>query len=121
MLAYHDPSEPMQLGFPDLIGTPEAAYLLGNLSHIYSPALVVGTTGACCSDHQSFNSYGFPATQVFERNGGIIDPNYHNSGDLSDRRGFDFEQLREIAKVTVSRVFLSLPSSVAVERELLLT
>lgn len=53
-------------------------------------------------------SYGFPATQVFERNGGIVDPMYHNSGDLSDRRGFDFEQLREIAKVTVS--ILCLPS-----------
>ncbi|KAL7415106.1 hypothetical protein BDY24DRAFT_338518, partial [Mrakia frigida] len=102
MLAYHDPNEPMQLGFPDLIGTPEAAFLLGNLSQIYSPALVVGKTGACCSDHQSFNSYGFAATQVFERNGGIIDPMYHNSGDLSDRPGFDFEQLKEIAKVTVS-------------------
>lgn len=65
MLGYHDPKEPMQLGFPATIGTPEAAWLLGNLSQIYSPELVVGTTAACCSDHQSFVGYGFPATQVF--------------------------------------------------------
>lgn len=77
MLAYHDPSETLQLGFPDLcvqtrrrssrttfltsipftsIGTPEASYLLGNISQIYSPELVVGLTSACCSDHQSFHS-----------------------------------------------------------------
>ncbi|CED83631.1 Peptidase M28 [Phaffia rhodozyma] len=100
MLAYHDPDEPLQLGFPDSIGLPEAAELLTKISGIYSPELVVGVTKACCSDHQSFVEYGFPATQVFERNGPIIDPTYHNSGDLSERVGYDFNQLRSIAKVT---------------------
>jgi hypothetical protein len=106
----------MQLGLPesyvsrsppqadDRIGTPEAAYLLGNLSHIYSPELVVGRTSACCSDHQSFHAFGFPATQVFERNGWILDPMYHNSGDLSQREGYDFDQIVSIAKVTMSAV-----------------
>ncbi|KAK7049718.1 hypothetical protein VNI00_005749 [Paramarasmius palmivorus] len=117
MLAYHDPAEPAQLGLPDLsvismfsdvqlaeisvgrIGTPEVAQLVSNLSAIYSPELEVGFTPACCSDHQSFHEQGFPATQVFERAGPIIDPMYHNSGDLSDRRGYDFDQLKSIAKV----------------------
>ncbi|KAK8864416.1 hypothetical protein IAR55_001664 [Kwoniella newhampshirensis] len=100
MLAYHAPGETLQIGLPESIHLPEASYLIGNLSHLYSPELVVGTTAACCSDHQSFVSYGFPATQVFERNGGIVDPMYHNSGDLTQREGYDFEQVVSIAKVT---------------------
>ena len=83
------------------IGLPEAAQLVANVSKIYSPELTIGTSPACCSDHQSFHEQGFPATQVFERAGPIVDPMYHNSGDLSDRVGYDFEQLRLIAKVQV--------------------
>ncbi|KAI9456500.1 Zn-dependent exopeptidase [Lactarius psammicola] len=99
MIAYHEPGEPPQLGLPAFIGTPEVTQLVANLSAIYSPELVVGFTPACCSDHQSFHYQGFPATQVFERAGPIADPMYHNSGDLSDREGYDFEQLKSIAKV----------------------
>jgi hypothetical protein len=86
------------------IHLPEASYLVGNISHIYSPELLVGTTPACCSDHQSFLAFGFPATQVFERNGWIADPFYHNSGDTSQRVGYDFEQIVSIAKVTMATV-----------------
>ncbi|THH29299.1 hypothetical protein EUX98_g4896 [Antrodiella citrinella] len=99
MLAYHAAGEPAQLGLPDLIGTPEVTQLVANLSAIYSPELSVGFTPACCSDHQSFHEQGFPSTQVFERAGPIADPMYHNSGDLSDREGYDFEQVKSIAKV----------------------
>ncbi|KAI0632801.1 Zn-dependent exopeptidase [Trametes polyzona] len=99
MLAYHAPGEPPQLGLPDRIGTPEVTQLVANLSAIYSPELKVGFTPACCSDHQSFHGQGFPATQVFERAGPIADPMYHNSGDLSDRDNYDFEQIKSIAKV----------------------
>ncbi|WWD17288.1 hypothetical protein CI109_101728 [Kwoniella shandongensis] len=102
MLGYHAPGEPLQLGLPESIHLAEASYLIGNLSQIYSPELVVGTTAACCSDHQSFVSFGFPATQVFERNGWIADPFYHNSGDLTQREGYDFEQIVSIAKVTMA-------------------
>ncbi|KAG8903483.1 hypothetical protein FRB99_003226 [Tulasnella sp. 403] len=104
MLAYHSPLEPPQLGLPDLIGLPEAAYLVGNISKIYAPELTVGYTPACCSDHQSFHEQGFPATWVFERAGPIIDPMYHNSGDVSNRTGYDFSQLLSITKVTLATV-----------------
>ncbi|CDO70428.1 hypothetical protein BN946_scf184999.g69 [Trametes cinnabarina] len=124
MLAYHVPGEPAQLGLPDRIGTPEVTQLVANVSAIYSPELTVGFTPACCSDHQSFHTQGFPATQVFERAGPIADPMYHNSGgsffpvfavarrrpflrgidvcdpgDLSERDDYDFDQLKSIAKV----------------------
>ncbi|KAI0668912.1 Zn-dependent exopeptidase [Trametes maxima] len=99
MLAYHAPGEPAQLGLPDRIGTPEVTQLVANLSAIYSPELKVGFTPACCSDHQSFHGQGFPATQVFERAGPIADPFYHNSGDLSERENYDFEQIKSIAKI----------------------
>ncbi|RDB19829.1 hypothetical protein Hypma_012815 [Hypsizygus marmoreus] len=99
MLAYREPGEPRQLGLPDVVGSPIVTYLVANVSAIYSPELRVGFTPACCSDHKSFHEQGFPATQVFERAGPIIDPMYHNSGDLSERLGYDFEQIRSIAKV----------------------
>jgi hypothetical protein len=99
MLAYRAPGEPPQLGLPDLIGTPEVAQLVSNVSAIYSPELKVGFTPACCSDHQSFHEQGFPATHIFERAGPIVDPMYHNSGDISDRENFDFDQVKSIAKV----------------------
>lgn len=104
MLAYHDYREPLQLGLPEYIGNPEAAYLVGNLSQIYSPELLIGRTAVCCSDHQSFVAYGFPATHVFERNGFILDPMYHNSGDISQRENYDFGQVVSIAKVTMAAV-----------------
>ncbi|KAF9478678.1 Zn-dependent exopeptidase [Pholiota conissans] len=104
MTAYRAPGEPLQLGLPARIGTPEVTQLVANISAIYSPELHVGITTACCSDHQSFHEQGFPATQVFERAGSIADPMYHNSGDLSDREGYDFEQLFAIAKVQFATV-----------------
>ncbi|KDQ06328.1 hypothetical protein BOTBODRAFT_39668 [Botryobasidium botryosum FD-172 SS1] len=100
MLAYHSPSEPAQVGFPDIIGLPEATYLVGNITNIYSPELTVGYTPACCSDHQSFHEVGYPSTWVFERAGSILDPMYHNSGDISNRTGYDFKQVQSIAKAT---------------------
>ncbi|ORX36681.1 hypothetical protein BD324DRAFT_642311 [Kockovaella imperatae] len=106
MLGYHVPGEPMQLALPATIHLPEASYFVGNVSKLYSPELVVGSTQACCSDHQSFLSLGFPATQVFERNGPIADPMYHNSGDLSFREGYDFDQIVAIAKVTMASIMI---------------
>ncbi|KAG6888904.1 hypothetical protein C0992_007143 [Termitomyces sp. T32_za158] len=79
MLAYREPGEPSQLGLPELF--------------------VSSVNRLCCSDHQSFHEQGFPATQVFERAGPIADPMYHNSGDLSERIGYDMAQLKSIAKV----------------------
>ncbi|RXW24712.1 hypothetical protein EST38_g1194 [Candolleomyces aberdarensis] len=99
MTAYRAPDEPLQLGLPERIGTPEVTALVGNISALYSPELTVGYSSACCSDHQSFITQGFPASQVFERAGPIADPMYHNSGDLSERVGYDVNQLYAIAKV----------------------
>ncbi|KAI6041700.1 hypothetical protein EDC04DRAFT_2565210 [Pisolithus marmoratus] len=99
MLAYHVPDEPPQLGLARFIGTPEVTQLVANISAIYSPELTVGFTVVCCSDHQSFHEQGYPATHLFERAGPIADPMYHNSGDLSDRPGYDLNQVRSICKV----------------------
>ncbi|EEB93900.1 hypothetical protein MPER_07383 [Moniliophthora perniciosa FA553] len=37
----------------------------------------------------------------------IIDPMYHNSGDLSHRSGYDFDQLKSIAKVQLATLLHS--------------
>ncbi|KAK7062045.1 peptide hydrolase [Favolaschia claudopus] len=107
MLGYRADGEPAQLGLPETIGTPEVTQLVANVSAIYSPELRVGYTAACCSDHQSFIEQGFPATQIFERAGPIADPMYHNSGDLSDREGYDFGQIKSIAKVQLATLLHS--------------
>ena len=62
------------MALPDKIGLDEAGWLVGNVSNLYVPELVVGYTPACCSDHQSFERYSYASTWVFERNGPIADP-----------------------------------------------
>ncbi|TBU22152.1 Zn-dependent exopeptidase [Dichomitus squalens] len=107
MLAYHVSGELPQLALSDpaLVGTAEVTQILANVSAIYSPDLKVGYSpypGG--SDHQRFHEYGFPAAQVEERIGLIADPMYHDSGDLSEREGYDFEQIQSIAKVELAAV-----------------
>ncbi|KAF9412949.1 hypothetical protein BGZ94_000873 [Podila epigama] len=105
MLAYRKPGEPIQTAFPARYHTPELSSLLRNITELYVPETVVGVTGACCSDHQSFWEAGYPATAFFERNGPIADPKYHNSNDLVYREGYDFEQLRASTKAMMASVF----------------
>jgi len=93
MLAYRKPGEAFQLGFPKVYHTPKLTKALWEVVSLYISELVLGWTGACCSDHQSFLDNGFPATAFFERNGPIADPMYHNSLDVSQRIGYDFKQL----------------------------
>ncbi|KAI1790877.1 Zn-dependent exopeptidase [Ganoderma leucocontextum] len=107
MLAYHADGEPPQLGLSDpaLVGTAQVTQILANVSAIYSPELTVGYSpypGG--SDHQRFHEYGFPSAQVYERAGLIKDPMYHDSGDVSERDGYDFEQIKSIAKVELAAV-----------------
>ncbi|SNX85274.1 related to aminopeptidase [Melanopsichium pennsylvanicum] len=102
MLAYRSPGEPMQIAFPDKLSTVSATRYVQQIAHIYAPQLEQGYTPACCSDHQSFWENNFPATWVFERNGPIADPMYHNSADTTDRQGYDVNQLAAIAKVVTA-------------------
>ncbi|KDE08099.1 hypothetical protein MVLG_01581 [Microbotryum lychnidis-dioicae p1A1 Lamole] len=102
MIAYTVPGEPIQMARPDKIGLPEATYLIGNVSEIYVPELQVGYTTACCSDHQSFEAVGYASTWVFERNGAIRDPCYHNSCDLSSRPGYNFDQVHATARAVLA-------------------
>jgi len=52
MLAYRKPGERVQIAFPARYHTAEVSSLLRNVTSLYVPNAVVGTTGACCSDHQ---------------------------------------------------------------------
>ncbi|ORZ32502.1 hypothetical protein BCR44DRAFT_116154 [Catenaria anguillulae PL171] len=104
MLAYRKPGEPLQCALPAAHASPQANLVVRKVAEVYVPEVTVGTTTACCSDHQSFFEQGFVSTQVFERNGPIADPMYHNRGDLSDRVGYDWEQLQAVARVAVGTV-----------------
>ncbi|GAA5839766.1 hypothetical protein JCM9279_005162 [Rhodotorula babjevae] len=105
MVGYRKPGEPMQLARPDVIGLEVAGHLVGNYSELYVPELVIGYTPACCSDHQSFVTEAYPATWIFERNGAIADPCYHDSCDKSDRPGYDFAQIAAHTKVAFATVW----------------
>ncbi|ORZ39883.1 hypothetical protein BCR44DRAFT_64837 [Catenaria anguillulae PL171] len=105
MLAYRKPGEPLQLALPPASrATPAASEVVRKIAAAYVPELTVGTTNACCSDQQSFVEQGFPATALFERNGGIADPQYHKEGDVSARTGYDWQQLQGHTKVAVASV-----------------
>lgn len=95
MLAYRAPGEPLSMGLPDKIGSSVARELVRSAATLYTPQLRTGLTPACCSDHQSFHESGFPATWVFERPGPIADPQYHQSGDKSDREGCEFASSKD--------------------------
>ncbi|CDO75055.1 hypothetical protein BN946_scf184757.g10 [Trametes cinnabarina] len=107
MLAYRVLGENPQLGLsdPSLMGTKELTDILQTVAAIYSPELTAGYfpyPGG--SDHQSFHEQGYPAAQVYERAGYTKDPMYHSTGDLSDREGYDFEQIKSIAKVELATI-----------------
>lgn len=96
MIGYRKPGEKLQVGFPL---APEMASLdlnklLFKITETYVPELEVGFAEGCCSDELYFHKYGYPASNLFERIGPIADPMYHNVGDLSEREGYDFEQIR---------------------------
>ncbi|KAK0529128.1 hypothetical protein OC834_003802 [Tilletia horrida] len=102
MVAFHQPGEPAQLAFPNRLATDSATKYVQALAQLYTPELVVGYCTACCSDHQSYWEQGFAATWLFERNGAIADPTYHQSFDLTNRTGYDFEQLQGATKVALA-------------------
>jgi len=91
MLAYRVPSEGPQLAFVTGSATLTLNKALANISTTYVTGLTIGSTSACCTDHSSFYNQGFPATSFYERNGNIADPQYHKSGDLVNRVGYDID------------------------------
>jgi len=91
MIAYRAPNESPQLAFVSRSSTLTLNTLLSNITKTYVTGLTVGTTTACCTDHSSFYNQGFPATSYYERNGAIVDPQYHKSGDLVNRVGYDID------------------------------
>lgn len=91
MIAYRAANEPPQLAFTSRSSTPALNTLLTNISKTYVSQLTLGTTTGCCTDHSSFYNQGYAATSYFERNGAIADPQYHKSGDLVNRAGYDIE------------------------------
>merc|ERR1712188_167366 len=102
MIAYNAPGEPPQTDLPLLFATPELTLLMANVSELYVPGLKVGATTACCSDQQSFYENGFPATAFAEGGGYTIDPAYHRTYDVTQRPGYDWEQLRMITQLAVA-------------------
>lgn len=93
MLAYRLNREVAQCAFPERYDDPDLTDLAISVVNEYVPDVETCYTSACCSDHQSFYEQGYSATQFFERCGSIADDQYHQSGDLVERSGYDMDQL----------------------------
>lgn len=102
MIGYRKEGEPMQVAFPDRLATEAATRYVMALAKMYVPELRLGYTPACCSDHQSFWQQGYTSTWLFERAGPIADPCYHDSCDLTDRPGYDFDQIRASTRLVLA-------------------
>lgn len=94
MIAYRASGEAAQCAFPDRYDDKDLTALAIEVINQYVPEVKTCYTPACCSDHQSFYEQGYPATQIFERCGSIADNRYHDSADLVNRFGYDFQQLQ---------------------------
>ena len=83
------------------IGTPEVAYLVSNVSSLYSQNLSSGTLQpAAQTTNRSTRMVSQPLNCL-----SVPVPSqtiYHNPGDISDHKGFDFNQPRSIAKVQLA-------------------
>lgn len=102
MIGYRKPGEPLQAAFPDKLATQAATDYVMAIAKIYVPELQLGYTPACCSDHQSFWALGYTSTWLFERRGPIADDRYHDSGDITERAGYDFEQIRANTRLVLA-------------------
>ncbi|KAJ3527342.1 hypothetical protein NMY22_g9823 [Coprinellus aureogranulatus] len=107
MTAYRAPGEPLQLGLPELIAQNYTSAI---------PLPAAATTNLLLNRdfqlHKSFERAGPSRFFIFPYGRWILmdmcppvaDPMYHNSGDLSEREGYDVNQLYAIAKVQFASV-----------------
>jgi len=93
MIAYQKPGSPPLLGFPLNYTTPALTEVAITAANTYAPGTSTGRNSRCCSDHRSFFSVGFAATDFSDTHGPIADPAYHSVNDVANREGFSFEQL----------------------------
>ncbi|KNC47450.1 peptidase M28 [Thecamonas trahens ATCC 50062] len=91
MVAYRPSANAVQLALMERDSSTLLNDALFAIMELYEPSLRTCFSPACCSDHASFNGQGYLATGVFENCGPILDPMYHNQGDVVDRPGFDID------------------------------
>jgi len=107
MVAYRT-TEPIQIGFPTRYHTATLTSFCKATANLYTPTVRTCDTNACCSDQQSFVEQGYSATLFFERCGGILDPQYHRSGDVVNRAGYDIPgEMTSIAKALAASALIT--------------
>jgi len=93
MIGYPQPNAPNTLYWMNRNVNTELTNLGIEVSKTYlGESTVVTTSGACCSDQQSFNKYGFPAAGVLESLAYTNNPYYHQVTDLPDTVTFSHVQ-----------------------------
>jgi len=102
MMAYRPAGQQYLCGFPTGSTTPSLTALAIEATNTYVPTCRTGRNNRCCSDHQSFYTQGYPATKFDETHGPIEDPQYHQTGDLVNRPGFNSEQHTLVARAMMA-------------------
>jgi len=83
MIGYPERNAPQTLYWMSGSTTASLTQLAIELTKTYlGENTVLATTGACCSDQQSFYSRGYAAASIFESRSATNNPNYHQSSDL---------------------------------------
>jgi len=92
------------LNFGARYTTDAFTLLLEQLANQYVPALTIGRDQGCCSDQQPFFNNGYTAAQYRQVGGAVIDPFYHNVGDILDRPRYNVDLLVLIVQAMVAGV-----------------
>lgn len=103
MIGYQAGSSP-ELSFVNRYTSATLTDIVKNITATYVPSLRRSDTTACCSDHQSFFENGYESAGFVEYGGYTIDPQYHQTGDLSERSGYSFEQIKLITQSMLASI-----------------
>jgi hypothetical protein len=109
MVAYNQTTTPSTMGLTNSSGRVSPALINECIAvfreYLTASQLAYGTSTACCSDQQSFQSRGFPSMSFFETTtSSVVYPQYHTSTDLSNATGYSIDQSGNFAKAVYACV-----------------
>jgi len=102
MIAYQVNSNVYRLELGSVATTTALTQLLHEIAAQYVTDLQIGRTNGCCSDQQPFFNNGYPAALFVEAGGFVIDPQYHQVGDVVNRAGYSVELVKRISQAILA-------------------
>eukprot|EP00732_Lithocolla_globosa_P002228 Lithocolla_globosa_v1_NODE_1394_length_2613_cov_4.775039.p1 type:complete len:448 gc:universal NODE_1394_length_2613_cov_4.775039:1402-59(-) len=102
MIGHRFEGEPALLVLAETCCDMELTTLMLETAQKFVPQLTFpGYADGCATDSASFYEIGVPATAYYE-NIPILDPFYHDAGDISRREDYDYEQISWITQASLA-------------------